>query len=113
MTLIQRFDKSSDTMVTRYQIEHGAYVFRGSIYPQLAKSQDSRNGDALAIKNAIINMFMNDASAARPAGSMTLDRLYWVEHNCPERSNLSCESLSHPWDFFAYGRTPILQGGIA
>ena len=78
-----RSDKSSDTMGTRYQINYGAYVFRGSIYPQLAKITGFTYGDALAIKNSIINMFMNDASAARPAGSMTLDRLYWWEHNCP------------------------------
>lgn len=75
--------KSSDTMGVKYQIDHGAYVFRGSMYPQLAKITGFTYGDALAIKEAIINIFMNDASAARPAGSIALDRLYWWEHNCP------------------------------
>ena len=29
-------------------------------------------------------MFLNDASAARPDGSMEVIRLYWWEHDCKE-----------------------------
>lgn len=75
--------KASDTLGSRFLIDHGAYVFRGSIYPQMAKLTGFTNDDAKAIKDAIINMFKNDASAARPSGSMTLDKLYWWVHNCP------------------------------
>ena len=64
-------------------INHGAYVFRGSMYPMLAKQTGFTYGDAMAIKDAMIHMFMNDASAARPAGSIELHKLYWWEHSCP------------------------------
>lgn len=75
--------KASDTFGTRYMINHGAYVFRGSMYPMLAKQTGFTYGDAMAIKDAMIHMFMNDASAARPAGSIELHKLYWWEHSCP------------------------------
>ena len=75
--------RAKDTMGIRYQIDHGAYVFRGSIYPQLASLTGFTWEDALAIKKAMIMMFLNDATSARPAGSIYLDKLYWWEHNCP------------------------------
>lgn len=75
--------KASDTFGVQYQIDHGAYVFRGSMYPQLAKTTGFTYDDALAIKKAMITMFQNDASSARPSGSIALDKLYWWEHNCP------------------------------
>ena len=76
-------EKSSDTMGLRYQIDHGAYVFRGSIYPQLASLTGFTHEDALEIKKAMTFMFLNDATSARPSGSIYLDKLYWWEHNCP------------------------------
>ena len=75
--------KASDTMASRYMIDRGAYVFRGSIYPQLAEKTFFTYKDAMAIKDAILHMFQNDISQCRPSGSMTLDKLYWWEHNCP------------------------------
>lgn len=79
----ERPGKAKDTMGMRYQIDHGAYVFRGSIYPQLAGLTGFTYDDALAIKKAMITMFLNDATSSRPSGSIYLDRLYWWEHNCP------------------------------
>lgn len=76
-------EKASDTMGLRYQIDHGAYVFRGSMYPQLASLTGFTQEDALAIKKAMTFMFLNDATSARPSGSIYIDKLYWWEHNCP------------------------------
>lgn len=73
--------KSSDTFGVHHLIDRGAYVFRGSMYPQLAKITGFTYGDALLIKESMLSMLKNDASAARPSGSMTLDKLYWWEHN--------------------------------
>lgn len=75
--------KASDTFGVRYIINCGAYVFRGSMHPQLAELTGFTYGDALAIRDAMCTMFRNDISAARPSGSMSLDKLYWWEHNCP------------------------------
>ena len=74
--------RSSDTFGKKYKIDHGAYIFRGSIYPQLAKKTGFTDADADAVKDAILHMFQNDASNARPSGSMSLDKLYWWRHNC-------------------------------
>lgn len=76
-------EKASDTMGFRYQIDHGAYIFRGSMYPQLASLTGFTYEDALAVKKAMTFMFLNDATSARPSGSIYLDKLYWWEHNCP------------------------------
>lgn len=76
-------EKSSDTMGCKYRIDHGAYVFRGSMHPQLAAMTGFSDNDALLIRDAILNMFCGDASAARPSGSLSLDKLFWWEHNCP------------------------------
>ena len=38
--------------------------------------------DADLIKQALLTLFENDSSSARPDGSMEVVRLYWWEHNC-------------------------------
>ena len=39
------------------------------------------NSSADKIKNAILHIFDNDASSARPEGSMEVVKLYWWKHN--------------------------------
>lgn len=36
--------------------------------------------DAYAIKDALLRLFENDASSARPEGSIEVHRLYWWQH---------------------------------
>lgn len=74
--------KSSDTMGTKYRVEHGVYVFFGSINCQLAEKTGFSAEDAQLIKQALQTLFDNDASSARPEGSMVVEKLYWWEHNC-------------------------------
>lgn len=38
--------------------------------------------DAEKIKEALKTLFINDASAARPDGSMEVKKVYWWKHNC-------------------------------
>lgn len=75
--------KASDTMGMKHRVDHGVYVFYGSMNPQLATKTGFSDEDAKAIKEALRTLFRNDASSARPEGSMELYKLYWWEHNSP------------------------------
>jgi CRISPR-associated protein Csd2 len=48
---------------------------------QLAEKTGFTNEDALKIQQALVTLFENDASAARPEGSMEVHKVYWWEHN--------------------------------
>lgn len=73
--------RASDTMGMKHRVDHGVYVFYGSMNPQLATKTGFADEDAQAIKEALRTVFRNDSSAARPEGSMEVFRLYWWEHN--------------------------------
>lgn len=74
--------KASDTMGVKHRIERGIYVFYGSINCQLAEKTGFSEDDAEAIRQALLTLFENDASSARPEGSMEVCKLYWWKHNC-------------------------------
>ena len=65
----------------KFTVNYGVYVFNGSISPQLAEKTGFSAEDAEALHQALIHMFDNDSSAARPAGSMEVLKVYWWEHN--------------------------------
>ncbi len=73
--------KSSDTMGTKHFVEFGLYRVKGSINVQLAEKTGFSEEDAEKIKEALRTLFVNDASAARPDGSMEAFSGYWVKHN--------------------------------
>lgn len=73
--------KSSDTMGTKHRVDFGLYVINGSINCQLAEKTGFTEEDAEKIKQALITLFDNDSSSARPEGSMEVCRLYWWKHN--------------------------------
>lgn len=75
--------RGSDTMGMKHRVDHGVYVFYGSMNPQLASKTGFSDEDAQAIKEALRTLFVNDESSARPAGSMTVHKVYWWEHNNP------------------------------
>ncbi len=75
--------RGSDTMGMKHRVDHGVYVFSGSMNTQLATKTGFSDEDAHAIKEALRTLFRNDASSARPEGSMEVNRLYWWEHNSP------------------------------
>ena len=62
--------------------ETGLYVCYGSINPQLAEKTGFSEEDAQKIKTALTTLFENDASSARPEGSMEVRNVYWWKHNC-------------------------------
>ncbi|MGW8956060.1 type I-C CRISPR-associated protein Cas7/Csd2 [Paenibacillus sp. NPDC055715] len=74
-------EKGSDTMGMKHRVDFGVYVFKGSINTQLAEKTGFTNEDAAKIKEALISLFENDISSARPDGSMEVHKVYWWEHN--------------------------------
>lgn len=73
--------KASDTMGMKHRVDFGLYTTYGSINPQLAELTGFTNEDAEKIKNALLNIFDNDASSARPEGSMEVVKLFWWQHD--------------------------------
>lgn len=73
--------KSSDTMGTKHFVEFGLYRIKGSINVQLAEKTGFSEEDAEKLKEALCTLFMNDASSARPDGSMEVISVYWWKHN--------------------------------
>jgi CRISPR-associated protein Csd2 len=74
--------KGSDTMGMKHRVDKGLYIFYGSMNPQLAEKTGFNEQDAEAIKGVLPKLFENDASSARPEGSMEILSLVWWEHNC-------------------------------
>lgn len=74
--------KSSDTMGMKYRVSGRAvYATYGSISPQLAEKTGFTAEDAEKIKEALVTLFENDESSARPAGSMEVLDVVWFTHN--------------------------------
>lgn len=73
--------RGSDTMGMKHRVDSGVYVFYGSINTQLAEKTGFTKEDAAKVKQALITLFENDLSSARPEGSMEVHTVYWWEHN--------------------------------
>lgn len=75
---------SSDRMGMKHFVRFGLYEIKGSINVQLAEKTGFSEDDAQVVKECLRTLFINDASSARPDGSMEVIRLYWWEHNCKD-----------------------------
>lgn len=76
--------KSSDTMGMKHMVNFGMYEIKGAINVQLAEKTSFTEEDAEVIKQCLLSLFENDASSARPDGSMEVVKLYWFKHKCKE-----------------------------
>lgn len=76
--------RSSDTMGMKHFVRFGLYLLKGSINVQLAEKTGFTEEDAEVVKECLRTLFVNDASAARPDGSMEVVKLYWWRHNCKD-----------------------------
>ena len=74
--------RGSDTMGMKHRVDRGIYAFFGSMNPQLSIKTGFNDADAAAIKAVLPRLFENDASSARPEGSMEVLKVVWWEHNC-------------------------------
>ena len=87
--------KSGDTMGMKHRIEHGIYVTYGSINRQLATKTGFTDNDAETLKAAMVKLFENDESSARPAGSMEVVKVIWWTHEkCVQSSAKVHRSLT-------------------
>ncbi|MBQ7607581.1 MAG: type I-C CRISPR-associated protein Cas7/Csd2 [Desulfovibrionaceae bacterium] len=94
--------KSSDTMGMKHRVDKGIYVFYGSINPQLAAHTGYSDEDAAVLKGILPRLFENDASSARPEGSMAVKTVFWWEHTCAAGDFSSAK---------VHGSLKILQDG--
>jgi CRISPR-associated protein Csd2 len=76
--------RSSDTMGMKHYVRFGLYELKGSINVQLAEKTGFTQEDAEVIKECLRTLFVNDASSARPEGSMEVTKLFWWQHNCKD-----------------------------
>lgn len=72
--------RSSDTIGSKQYIDFGVYLIKGSINPYFAEKTGFSEEDAANIKESIRTLFVNDASSARPEGSMTIRDIFWFTH---------------------------------
>lgn len=73
--------KASDTMGTKHRVSFAMYKIMGSVNVQLAEKTGFSQEDADLLKEALKTLFENDASSARPEGSMEVCKMYWWQHN--------------------------------
>lgn len=71
---------TSDRMGRRFTVDHGLYVVKGSVNPFYAEKAGFNEDDAELLKAALVSLFENDESAARPAGSMVVERVFWWQY---------------------------------
>jgi CRISPR-associated protein Csd2 len=72
--------RGADTMGMKHRVDSGIYECYGSINPQLAERTGFSDADADAIKQLLPKLFENDASSARPEGSMEVVKVLWWKH---------------------------------
>lgn len=75
--------RGADTMGMKHRIWRGVYVAYGSMSPNLAARTGFSDADAEKVKVALRSLFENDASSARPEGSMRVIKVVWWQHNSP------------------------------
>lgn len=112
--------KASDTMGTKHRIRFGVYKVMGSVNVQLAEKTGFSQEDAEILKEALKTLFENDASSARPDGSMEVCRIYWWQHaeKTPAVSSgkiqrsFKMKEVSRPSQFEDYDITWELDGCV-
>jgi len=75
---------SSDRMGMKHFVRFGLYEIKGAINVQLAEKTGFSDEDAEVLKECLKTLFINDASSARPEGSMEVVKLFWWKHNCKD-----------------------------
>lgn len=73
--------RSSDTMGTKHFVEHGVYVIYGSVNAYFSEKTGFSDEDLAVFKTALLTLFTNDSSSARPEGSMAIRDIFWFKHS--------------------------------
>lgn len=112
--------KASDTMGTKHRVGYAVYKIMGSVNVQLAEKTGFSQEDAELLKEALRTLFENDASSARPEGSLEVCRMYWWQHQekMPAVSSgriqraFHINEVSRPKSFEEYGIEWALEGCV-
>ena len=92
--------RSSDTMGMKYFVDYGVYLLKGSINPNFAEKTAFSAEDVKVIKQALVSLFENDASSARPEGSMRVREVFWFTHS----NKLGNISSARVFDLFEFDK---------
>lgn len=92
--------RSSDTMGMKYFVDYGVYLLKGSINPNFAEKTGFSMEDVEVIKQALVSLFENDASSARPEGSMRVREVFWFTHS----NKLGNISSARVFDLFEFDK---------
>ena len=92
--------RSSDTMGMKYFVDSGVYLLKGSINPNCAEKTGFSTEDVEVIKQALVSLFENDASSARPEGSMRVREVFWFTHS----NKLGNISSARVFDLFEFDK---------
>ncbi|KAA9218313.1 MULTISPECIES: type I-C CRISPR-associated protein Cas7/Csd2 [Aerococcus] len=98
-------DRASDTMGSKQYVDYGVYVIKGSINPYFAEKTQFSEEDADLVKECLRTLFVNDASAARPEGSMEVVDIYWFDHP----SKIGVVSSGKVFNLLKYEEVPTLD----
>ena len=105
--------KASDTMGTKHRVGFAVYKVVGSVNVQLAEKTGFTQEDAELLKECLKTLFENDASSARPEGSLEVCKMYWWQHKdktpfvstgCIQRS-FHIDKVERPKEFKEYNIT--------
>lgn len=92
-------DRAPDTMGMKHFVEFGTYMVQGAVNSYFAEKTGFDDKDLEEFKEALRTIFVNDASSARPDGSMEVKQIFWFEHSCKvgDVSSAKIKSLIE-WD---------------
>lgn len=90
--------RSSDTMGTKHFVEHGVYLVYGSANAYFADRTGFDEEDLEVVKEALLTLFENDFSSARPEGSMVVRELFWFTHS-NKLGNVSSAKIQSLFEF--------------
>ena len=75
-------DRAPDTLGMKHFVEFGTYVVHGAVNSYFAEKTGFNEKDLEEFKAALKTIFVNDASSARPDGSIEVKQIFWFEHSC-------------------------------
>ncbi len=84
--------KGSDTMGGKfYRVPYALYVAHITVNPFILEKNGGTEDDVAKLTEALLHIFDNDESCARPAGSMNVEHLYYWEQEVPKVSDNSIQ----------------------
>jgi CRISPR-associated protein Csd2 len=68
-------------MGSKHFVEYGVYVVYGSVNAYFSEKTGFDEKDLEIVKESLLTLFENDASSARPEGSMAVKEVFWFTHS--------------------------------